>query len=62
VTNDRAPEGPAASLTFQCSGAHCALVKLANGSGQTYQFHSPGMGRDEDTRVSVIRAVLVKGR
>jgi hypothetical protein len=62
ITDSWASAGPGASLTFQCSGAHCALVKLANGTGRTYQFHSPSLGKDEDTRVSVIRAVLVKGR
>ena len=62
VTENRASGSYEASLTFQCASSQCALVKLANGSGQTYRFASPGIGRDENSRVAVIRAVLVKGR
>jgi hypothetical protein len=61
-TSDQKPGSPEASLTFECSGAHCALVKLANGTGKAYGFQHPSPGRDEDTRVAVIRAVVVKGR
>jgi len=56
------PGSPEASLTFECGGAHCTLVQLAPGNGQAYKFPSPKPGRDEDTRVAVIRAVLVNGR
>jgi hypothetical protein len=62
VTTDRKPGSPEASLTFECGAAHCALVQLAPGNGQAYRFLSPKLGRDEDTRVAVIRAVMVKGR
>ena len=56
------PGSSEASLTFECGGAHCALVQLAPGTGQAYGFQRPKVGRDEDSRVAVIRAVLVKGR
>jgi hypothetical protein len=62
ATNDQKPGSPEASLTFECGGAHCALVQVANGSGQAYALESPKLGRDEETRVAVIRAVVVKGR
>jgi hypothetical protein len=61
-TNAPKPGSPEASLTFECGGAHCTLVQLAPGNGQAYKFPSPKPGRDEDTRVAVIRAVLVNGR
>jgi hypothetical protein len=62
ATSHRVPENYEVSLTFECSGANCSLVKVAPGSGHSYQFHSPKLGRNEDTRVAVIRAVLVNGR
>jgi hypothetical protein len=62
VASNRKPGSPEASMTFACGGAHCALVQVANGAGQAYRFQSPNFGRDEATRVAVIRAVLVKGR
>jgi hypothetical protein len=49
-------------LTFECSGANCALVRLSSDQGETYGFGHPSLGRDEPTRVAVIRAVLVKTR
>jgi hypothetical protein len=52
----------AASLTFECSGANCALVRVAPGSGQSYQISKPKVERGEDTHVAVIRAVLVNAR
>jgi hypothetical protein len=52
----------AASLTFECSGANCALVRVAPGSGQSYQISKPKMERGEDTHLAVIRAVLVNAR
>jgi len=60
--SERVPANYEASLTFECSGANCALVKVAPGTGHSYQIHSPKLGGNEDTRVAVIRAVLVKGR
>jgi hypothetical protein len=62
VANDRKPGSPEASLTFACGGAQCTLVQVANGSGKEYRFQSPKPGGDEDSRVAVIRAVLVNGR
>ena len=59
--DDPKPGSPAASLTFECGGAHCALVQLAVGNGKAYRFHSPKLGRGEDSRVAVIR-VMVNGR
>jgi hypothetical protein len=49
-------------LTFECSGARCSLVQLSSGQGKTYRFSHPSLGREESTRVAVIRAVLVKAR
>jgi hypothetical protein len=49
-------------LTFECSGTQCALVQVSSGSGETYGFSHPSLGRDEPTRVAVIRAILVKTR
>ena len=54
--------GGDAKLTFECSGAQCALVKMSSDEGKTYGFSHPSLGRDEPTRVAVIRAVLVKTR
>jgi hypothetical protein len=56
------PANYEASLTFECRGTNCALVKVAPGTGHSYQIHSPKLGGNEDTRVAVIRAVLVNGR
>lgn len=53
----RSDEAPA-SLTFECSDAGCALVRVAPGTGQRYQIWRPKTGRD--TRIAVIRAVLVR--
>ena len=61
-TSYRVPANYDTSLTFECSGANCALVKVAPGNGLSYQIHSPKLGGNEDTRVAVIRAVLVKSR
>jgi hypothetical protein len=52
----------ATSLTFECSGADCALVRMAPGSGQSYQIWKSKMERGEDTHLAVIRAVLVNAR
>jgi hypothetical protein len=49
-------------LIFECSGANCALVQMASGQGATYGFSHPSLGRDEPTRVAVIRAVMVQTR
>jgi hypothetical protein len=51
-----------ASLTFECSGSNCALVSVAPGSGQSYKIWKPKMEQGEDTRLAVIRAVLVNPR
>jgi hypothetical protein len=51
-----------ASLTFECTGTACALVRMAPGSGQTYSFWKPKTGKDGETRLAVIRAVLVNAR
>jgi len=48
------------ALTFACSGAHCTLVQAAPGSGESYRFKSPDLGKDRDTRLAVIRAVLMR--
>ncbi|HXB66809.1 MAG TPA: hypothetical protein VNY05_01090 [Candidatus Acidoferrales bacterium] len=52
----------AASLTFECSGSTCALVSLAPGSGDSYKIWKPKMEKGEDSRLAVIRAVLVNAR
>ena len=51
-----------ATLSFECSGAHCVLVQVAPGTGTAYGFARPKPGKDEDTRVALIRAVLIKNR
>jgi hypothetical protein len=48
------------SLTFECAGTNCALVQVAPGSGPSYQFMAPKMGKDGDSHLAVIRAVLVR--
>ena len=50
------------SLTFECSGENCALVRVAPGSGQTYHIWKPKMEKGEGTRLAVIRAVRVNAR
>jgi hypothetical protein len=50
------------TLTFECSGADCALAQVAVGNGDTYRLSKPSLGRDENTRVAVIRAVMVNAR
>ena len=61
--NNTQKRGEAAtSLTFECSGENCALVRVAPGSGQNYQIWKPKMENGEDTRLAVIRAVLMKAR
>ena len=53
-------EAPA-SLTFECSGANCSLVRVAPGTGLSYEIHKPKT-ESEDTHLAVIRAVLVNAR
>ena len=61
--NNTQKRGEAAtSLTFECSGEDCALVGVAPGSGQDYQIWKPRLEKGEDTRLAVIRAVLVNAR
>ena len=55
-------DGGAPTLTFECSGTDCSLVQVAPGNGEAYQFHKPRLGKDENTRLAVVRAVLVKAR
>ena len=55
-----ANKGGDAKLVFECSGANCALVKMSAGTGLTYGFSHPKWAKGEDTRVAVIRAILVK--
>ena len=54
--------GAVPTLTFECNGADCALVAVALTSGETYKIAKPGLGRDENTRIAVIRAVMVNTR
>ena len=62
-TNENQKRGEAAaSLTFECTGANCALIQLAPGSGKNYQIWKPKMERGGDTHLAVIRAVLVNAR
>ena len=56
--NPTAKDDP--SMTFACSSGNCALIKMTAGKGLVYGFGHPSWGKNEDTRVSVIRAVLVK--
>jgi hypothetical protein len=49
-------------LTFECSGANCALIQVSSGQGEAYRFSHPSLGGEEPTRVAVIRAVLVNAR
>jgi hypothetical protein len=50
------------SLTFECTGTDCTLVQVAPGTGQTYLFRKPKTEKDGETRLAVIRAVLVNAR
>ncbi|HMC60105.1 MAG TPA: hypothetical protein VKJ01_13005 [Candidatus Solibacter sp.] len=54
--------GGVPTLTFECSGADCALVQVATGDGRTFGLPKPSRGKDENTRVAVIRAVLANAR
>jgi hypothetical protein len=60
--NIRKPGEDPVSLTFECTGTDCTLVQLAPGSGRTYRFWKPNSESDGNTRVAVIRAVLVNAR
>ncbi|HXB66806.1 MAG TPA: hypothetical protein VNY05_01075 [Candidatus Acidoferrales bacterium] len=53
--------GGVPTLTFECSGTDCALVQVAVGNGKTYGLYKPSLGKGE-TRVAVIRAVIVNPR
>ena len=57
VKNDWARPGDP-KLTFECSGDRCALVSVDAGEGHAYRFASPK--HEDDTRVAVIRAILVR--
>jgi hypothetical protein len=59
---DSVPASGDPKLTFECAGAHCSLVQMSSGQGETYGFSHPSLGREESTRVAVIRAILVKTR
>src|SRR5437763_5438874 len=48
-----------ATLSFECGGAHCALVQMIPGNGTAYRFSRPKMDKGEDTHVALIRAVLM---
>jgi len=48
------------SLAFQCSGHDCTLVSVSQGDGSSYSISTPGLGKDANYRLAVIRAVLVK--
>jgi hypothetical protein len=52
----------AVSLTFECSGANCALVRVAPGAGENYQIWKPKTEKDGGTHLAVIRAVVVNAR
>ena len=54
--------GGVPSFTFECSGTDCALVQVAVGDGATYRLSKPRLGKDENTRVAVIRAVVAGAR
>ena len=56
------PAGDDPKLTFECAGAHCTLVQMSSGQGDTYGFSHPSLGKEDATRVAVIRAVLVRPR
>ena len=60
--HDYVPSTGEPKLTFECSGANCALVRMSSGQGETYGFSHPSLGAEEPARVAVIRAVLVKTR
>jgi len=50
--------GTAPSLTFQCSGHDCSLLRVTPGDGAAYEIKTPGLGKD--SRLAVIRAVLAR--
>ena len=58
-SNSASPER-GATLRFQCVSSNCALDQIDPGAGQTYALPTPKLGKGEDARVAVIRAVLVK--
>ena len=62
VSNNLKKGETAVSLTFECTSADCALIRVAPGTGQSYQIWKPKVGHNEDTRLAVIRAVLVNAR
>jgi len=52
--------GATPTLTFECSGHDCSLVRVAPGDGSSYRLNTPGLGKDSNyPRLAVIRAVLV---
>ena len=57
VKNDWARHGDP-KLTFECSGAACALLSVDAGEGHSYTFANPKHA--EDSRIAVIRAMLVR--
>jgi hypothetical protein len=61
-SHDNQKPGGVPTLTFECSGTACALAQVSPGEGAAYRLHTPGLGKDENTRVAVIRAVLVQNR
>ena len=60
--HDDLKPGGIPTLKFECSASTCALTQVAPGDGENYRLFNPGLGKDENTRVAVIRAVLVRTR
>ena len=60
--SNRKPAEASASLTFECSGTDCTLVQVVPGGESTYRIWKPKSENDGNTRVAVIRAVLVNAR
>ena len=41
-------------LGFVCGDGRCVLTQIWNGDGPSYQFHTPGFGKNTKTHVAVI--------
>jgi len=50
------------SLTFECTGADCALVRVNPGTGKDYRIANPKAKGDDGARLAAVRMVMVNGR
>jgi hypothetical protein len=62
TNNSQKPGEASASFTFECTDHDCVLIRVAPGSGQSYQIWKPKIAKGEATHLTVIRAVLGNAR